>query len=105
MQRAVGPRQPLDGPDIRAVRLDGQHQAGPHQDTVDDHGAGTADAMFAAEMGACETERGAEEIAEMGTCFGLPPALHAVDRDLDLVEGRAHDEAPAARSAARQSAR
>ena len=46
---AVG--KPFNRPDVAAVGLDAEHQAGPHRRVVDDYGAGTADAMLAAEMG------------------------------------------------------
>ncbi len=42
----------LDRADALAVRLNGEHQAGARRHIVHQHGAGTADAMLAADMGA-----------------------------------------------------
>src|SRR5271170_4141074 len=47
---AVG--EAFDGADLLAVGLDCEHQAGAHRLVVDDDGAGAADAMLAADMGA-----------------------------------------------------
>ena len=47
---AIG--QSLDGADRLAVGLHGEHQAGAHGLVVDDHGAGAAHAVLAADMGA-----------------------------------------------------
>ena len=47
---AVG--EALDGADLLAVGLHGEHQAGAHRLAVDDHRAGAADAVLAADMGA-----------------------------------------------------
>ena len=43
-------RQPFDGADLLAVRLHGEHQARAHRLAVDEHGAGAADAVLAADM-------------------------------------------------------
>ena len=45
-------RQAFDGANLFARRLHGEHQAGAHRLAVDDHGAGAADAVLAADMGA-----------------------------------------------------
>ena len=42
---AVG-RQALDGEDLAALGLRGQHQAGPHGQAIDEHRAGAADDGF-----------------------------------------------------------
>jgi len=39
-----------------SVRLDGEHQTGPHRFAVHDDGAGAAHAMLAAEMRPCQTQ-------------------------------------------------
>src|SRR5271167_2424419 len=49
MQR-VAVSEPLDGADFSAVCLDREHQAGAHGVVVEDDGAGTADAVLAADM-------------------------------------------------------
>ena len=45
---AVG--QPFDGADRLALRLHREHQAGAHRLAVDDHRAGAADAVLAADV-------------------------------------------------------
>ena len=50
----VALRQPLDGADLLAVRLHREHQAGAHRFAFDDHRAGAAHAMLAADMRAGE---------------------------------------------------
>src|SRR5712671_5192454 len=47
---AVG--QPLDRADALALRLHREHQAGAHRHVVEDHRAGPAHAVLAADMGA-----------------------------------------------------
>src|SRR5690348_5076403 len=50
----------FDGGDVRAVGLDGEHGAGLHSFAVEENGARTADAGFAADMRAGEAQRVAE---------------------------------------------
>ena len=72
---AVG--QPFDGADLSAVGLHREHQAGAHRLAVDQHGAGAAHAVLAADMRA-----------------GLPAILadrigqRAARLDLDRVRAR-----------------
>ena len=47
-RRAV--RQPFDGADRLALRLHREHQAGAHRLAADDHRAGAADAVLAADV-------------------------------------------------------
>ena len=51
MQRVVL-GEAFDRADLSAVRLHGEHQARAHRLAVDDHRAGAADAVLAADMGA-----------------------------------------------------
>ena len=57
-------RQALDGGDLVAVGLHREHQAGPHRLAVDQHGAGAADAVLAAGMGAVEQKILAQRIEQ-----------------------------------------
>ena len=68
--------QALDGADLLAVGLHREHQAGAHRLAVDDHGAGAADAVLAADMGA-----GLAAILADGVGQGAP----RLDRDRVLV--------------------
>jgi len=51
MQFAVAVREPLDRRKFVSVGLGRQHQAGADRRTVEQDGAGAADAMFTADMG------------------------------------------------------
>ena len=46
----VAVREPFDRADLLALRLHGEHQAGAHRLAVEDHRAGAADAVLAADM-------------------------------------------------------
>ncbi len=46
----IAVREALDGADPAAIGLHGEHQAGAHRLAVDQHRAGAADAMLAADM-------------------------------------------------------
>ena len=63
----------LDGFHREAVGLDREHEAAAHQLALEAHGAGAADAVLAAEMGAGETELLAQEVGQMdaGRDLGL----------------------------------
>jgi hypothetical protein len=67
------------------VGLHRQHQAGTHRQTIEQHGTGAADAMLAADMGACERQIVAQEIAEQHARFDAAPILHAVHPNRDIV--------------------
>ena len=62
--QVLGVAEALDGEHLLAPGLDREHEARPDGDTVDDHGAGAADAVLAAEMGAGQPELFAEEVGE-----------------------------------------
>ena len=59
-----GVREAFDGRDRGAVGLDGEEQAGAHRVTVQEDGAGPADSVLAAEVGAGECAVLAEEVGE-----------------------------------------
>ena len=74
-RQLVGVGEALDGLDVGAVDLHRQHQAGAHRRAVDDHRAGAADAMLAADVRAGQSERVAQKIAEMRARFDVGLAL------------------------------
>jgi hypothetical protein len=55
-EAAVGGAAPLGGGDLGAVDADGEQQAGAHWQAVDQHRAGAADAVLAADVGAGEPQ-------------------------------------------------
>src|SRR5947208_3134170 len=57
-------REALDGRQLSAVRLHREHQAGAHRLAVEQHGAGAAHAVLAADVGAGEPQVLAEEVAQ-----------------------------------------
>ena len=67
----VAARQPLDGGDRGAVHLHRQHEACPRGAAVDDDRAGPADAVLAAEVGAGEPARVADEVRQRGSRLAL----------------------------------
>ncbi len=97
VELAVAAGQPLDGGELVAVGLDRQHQAGAHRLAVDEHRAGAADAVLAADVGAGEAELVAQEVGEQQPRLDLALVGPAVDRHLDRVA--AHRPSPARRQA------
>ena len=67
-----------------AVRLHRQHQAGARRAAVEQDGAGAADAVLAAEMGAGQAELVAQEIGERHPHFDLFLVALAVDGQRDF---------------------
>ena len=57
-------RERLHGLDGRTVRLDREQAAGAHGDAVEPDGAGAADAVLAAHVGAGEAEAVPEEVGQ-----------------------------------------
>ncbi len=75
IELAAVAREALDGREFVAVGLHRQHQAGADRDTIEQNGAGAADAMLAADMGAGQPQFVAQEIAQQhprvgGTAVG-----------------------------------
>ena len=79
----VAVREPLDGADLLAVGLHGKHQAGAHRLAVDDHGAGAADAVLAADMGAGLPAILADRIGQRAPRLDRDRVLAAVDGERD----------------------
>ena len=95
---AISPRvvQAFDGHHLAAVGLHRQHQAAAHDDAVDAHRAGAADAMLAAQMRTRETQLGAQEIDQMLAHGHRADDTLAVDGERDrLLFPRAHAAARA----------
>src|SRR5437773_11902752 len=84
-------RQSLDGADLLSLRLDREHQAGPHRLAVDDHRARTADAVLASGVRA-------QRVGQRVSRFPFDLASLAVHR-----QGELHEEASS--SARRTTAR
>jgi hypothetical protein len=57
-------REALDGDHLRALGLNREHQTRPHRGAVDQHGAGAAHAMLAADMGSGQPQMMAQAIGE-----------------------------------------
>ncbi len=100
MKDAV-PGEALDGADLAPLGLDREHQAGAHRVAVDQHGAGAADAVLAAEMGAGEAAVLAERVGERAPRLDRDRVRRAVHRERDRPPGHAAAFLSAARIAAR----
>ena len=83
VQPAVA-HQPLDGGDLGAVRLHGEHQAGARGLAVDEDGAGAADAVLAADVGAGQLEILAQEVHQELARLAAALARRAVDGEVDV---------------------
>src|ERR1700704_2766339 len=84
MQLVGRRRDALDGKNLVAVRLHCEHQAGARREPVEQDGAGAADPVLAAEMGAGEAELVTYEIGERHADLDLLLVALAVDRQRDL---------------------
>jgi hypothetical protein len=84
------PGQAFHGRHLGPVRLDGEHEAGADRLAVDEHGAGAARSVLAADVGSGEPEVVAEEVDEQ------PTRLHAflirdpIDLHLDVASPLRH---------------
>src|SRR5438132_1818001 len=96
-------RQTLHCLDRVAVHLRREQQARAHGGAVDGDGAGAADAVLAAEVGAGEVEILAQEVGQRLAHLDGLLVEAAVDGDAD--DALDHRRSVAARSAARASAR
>ena len=83
VERAVGRGERFHGFHLAAFGLHRERQAGARGDAVDQHGAGAADAVLAADMGAGGAEPLAKEIGEQRARLGLGGKLAAVERERD----------------------
>ncbi len=75
--------EPLDRHHLGAVGLHRQHQAGAHRGAVDDHGAGAAHAVLAAEVSSGEPQLVAQAIRQRHARLDLDFHLLAVDFKAD----------------------
>src|SRR2546426_11150070 len=83
VQLAVLRRQALDGGDLGAMHLCGQHVAGLHRLAIDVHGAGTALRRVAADVRAGEAQVLAQELDEQGRWRDLACDRRAVHLECD----------------------
>ena len=83
MQRAVLAGERLDRPHLVARGLDREGEAGAPGLAVDQHGAGAADAVLAADMGAGEAKLVAEEIGEQHADADLALDRFPIDGERD----------------------
>ena len=83
-------RQALDGLDRVAVGLRGEHQAGANGNAVEDHRAGAADAVLAADMGPRQQEIVPQEVAQQQSRLHAAAVWRAVHRDADIVGVSGH---------------
>ena len=79
MQRTVRPRHALDRPNVGAVGLHGEGEAGAPGLAVDDHRATAANAMFAADVGSRQAQLMADEVAQQHA--GADLVLHPLAVD------------------------
>ncbi len=97
--------QPLDGADLRAIGLNGEHRAGLGRDAVHEHRAGAAARRVATDVRAGQVRHLADEVHEQQSRLDLRRNWLPVDRQGDLLFHVAHWTPPAnARSAAARMA-
>ena len=77
--------QAFDGADFFAVRLDRKHQTGAHRRAVDQHRAGAAHAMLAADMGAGLAAIFADGVDQRAARFDANAVRSPVDRQRDFA--------------------
>jgi hypothetical protein len=77
--------EPLDSAHPRTLGLRREHQAGAHRLVVDQHGAGTADAVLAAEMRAGEATILAQCVGQGAPRLDADRALITVHRERDVL--------------------
>src|SRR5215470_20343126 len=77
-------REPFDGDDLTALRLHRQHQAAAHGLAVEEHSAGAANSMLAADMRAGEPQLMAQAIGERQARFDCNLDLTPIDPEANL---------------------
>src|SRR5262245_66068814 len=98
-REALVARETFDGGDLRALGLHREHEARAHCRAVDQHRAGAADAVLAADMRAGEAEVMAQAVGERQPRLDADFDLFAVDfesyghGDLTLLACRALERA------------
>lgn len=70
----------LNRRDLMTISLDGEHQARAHRFAVEEHGTGTADAVFTPHVRPGEGKVVAQEVTEQQARFDAAPERRAVDR-------------------------
>src|SRR5262252_3912599 len=93
----------FDSRDVPAVGLHGEHGAGLHRHTVEEHGTGAAMRRVAADVRARQPQVLAQEMNEKQSRFDFALARGAVDVDGDVVFR--HGYSPCARATAFARAR
>ena len=78
---AVVVAEALDGLDVAALGLDGEHQAAADRGPVDDDGAGAAHALLAAHVRAGEAQLLAQELRQRHARLGQAHLAPAVDAE------------------------
>lgn len=81
---ALGPLESLDRLDVGTGALDPEQQAGPDRHPVDQHRAGTAHAVLAAEMGTGEAALVPQRVSERAPGLDVQVVGAAVDGQVDL---------------------
>src|ERR1700724_405779 len=89
---------PVDSAHPGTLGLHREHQAGAHRLVFDQHGAGAADAVLAAEMGAGETAILAQRIGQAASRLDAYRVLIAVHRESDVLSFAHCASQPASRS-------
>ena len=84
-RQTIGRGEALDGDNALAVGLRGEHQAGAHRLALDQHGAGAAHTVLAADMGAGEADLVAQEVGKIDARLDAAGVFGAVDVDLDIA--------------------
>src|SRR4051794_1754347 len=77
-------RQAFNGGDLEAIGLRRKHQARPHGLAVDQHGAGAANAMFAAGVSTVEQKLFPQRIKQRRARLDVGRAHDTIDPELDL---------------------
>ena len=95
----------LDGRPVRSCLVLAVSAVDTEITTVEEHGAGAADAVLAAHVGAGQPEVVAESVGEQPACGHAQDVDGAVDREPDLVQLLGHDRPPANSRAARTTRR
>lgn len=84
IQLAARPRKSLDGLQVVAIRLNGQHDARTHGLAVEQYGASAAHAMLAANVRPGQLELLPDEIAQQQPGLDVALVRGPVDGDSDL---------------------
>ena len=87
----AGIRDAFDGFDFGAVALHGKDEAAAHHLAVDQHRAGAADAVLAADMAAGQSQILAQEIDQRLARLDALAHVLAVDAQADVEMALAHD--------------